>query len=116
MKCVNGGLDNVEWRVEVRLADFEVDDVFALALKGACFVQDFEGGFGAETRHAAGEAKLVLRGVFHDGKPRHYTLRVMEMGYGYDALRRGWSRREASQGGVMVLGRCDLGQDDNRAV
>ena len=27
----------------------------ALTLERARFVQDFEGGFGAETRHAAGE-------------------------------------------------------------
>jgi hypothetical protein len=43
-----------------------MNDAFALALKGAGFVQDFEGGFGAQARHAAGELQFVLRGLRHD--------------------------------------------------
>ena len=70
---VNRSLDNVRRRVEIRLADFEVDDVFALPLECARFVQDFEGGLGAQARHAASKAKLELGSVFHGGKPGHYT-------------------------------------------
>src|SRR5579862_5327394 len=49
---VGARLDDVGGRVEIGLADFQVDDAFALPLKGAGLIQNFKGGFGTETRHA----------------------------------------------------------------
>jgi len=46
--------DDNGWRIEIRFADFEVNDLFALLFKSAGSVQDFKGGFSAEPRHAAG--------------------------------------------------------------
>jgi len=42
-------------RVEVGLADLEVDDLLAGGLERAGARQHFEGGFGSETAHALGE-------------------------------------------------------------
>jgi hypothetical protein len=64
-----------------------VNDVFALALEGASFVQNFEGGFGTEPRHAAGETEFILRRIFHGGKPMHYTPHVGGVARSYDAPR-----------------------------
>ncbi len=70
---VDGGFNDIGRGIKIGLTDFQMHDVLALALQRPRSVQDFEGGFGTEPRHAAGEAKLVLSGIFHDGKPRHYT-------------------------------------------
>src|SRR5579862_4852042 len=65
---VDARLDHVRGRVKVRLANFEMDDALALALKGAGLIQNFERGFSAEPRHAAGELQFVLGGLRHDDK------------------------------------------------
>ena len=59
---IDAGLDHVGGSVEIGLADFEVDDALALALERARFIQNFEGSFGAEARHAAG--KIVIRAAW----------------------------------------------------
>ena len=51
---LGGGLDHVGGGVEVGLADLQVDDVFALGFQGPRLDQHFEGGFGAQARHAPG--------------------------------------------------------------
>jgi hypothetical protein len=71
---INRSLDYVSRGIEVGLANLQVHDVFALAFQRSSLIQDFEGGFGPEARHARGQAKLVLGGGgFHAGKGRHYT-------------------------------------------
>ena len=45
---VDGGFDDIRWRIEIRFANFQVDDVFALFFQRAGAVQNLEGGFGAE--------------------------------------------------------------------
>ena len=62
---INAGLDDVGWRIEIRLADFKVNDALALALERARLVQNFKGGLGAEPRHATGEMQFVLGGLRH---------------------------------------------------
>jgi hypothetical protein len=57
---VDGGLDDVGGRVKIGLPDFQVNDFFALFLQGTRAVQDFEGGFGAQTRHSGGETQFRL--------------------------------------------------------
>ncbi len=52
---VDAGVDHVCGRVEIRFADFQMNDALALALEGTRFVQNFEGGLGAQARHAARE-------------------------------------------------------------
>ena len=78
-------------------------DVLALALKSTGLVQNFEGGFGTEPRHAAGETEFILRRIFHGGKPRHYTPHVGTVARSYDAPRERESRRERSQGHVTCV-------------
>ena len=52
---VNGRFHDVLGRVEIGLADFEMDDVLALLLQGAGTDQNFKSGLGAKTRHALGQ-------------------------------------------------------------
>src|SRR5271156_338811 len=68
----NPGLDNVLGRIKVGLANFEVDDIFALTFQGARLIQDFKGSFRTEPRHAFGKAKFVLGRFFHRCKGCHY--------------------------------------------
>src|SRR5205814_1015655 len=58
--------DDVARRIEIGLADLEMNDVAAFCLQRARFHQYFESGLCAETRHTLGEAKFV--GVFHRTK------------------------------------------------
>jgi hypothetical protein len=67
MKRVDSRLDDVGGRVEVGLADFQVNDFFALLFERAGAVQNFKGGFGAEPRHAAGQTQFVLGCGWHSG-------------------------------------------------
>ena len=55
---IDGGVDDIGGRVEVRLADLQVNDVLALRLQRAGPDQHFKGGFGAEARHALGQPQL----------------------------------------------------------
>ena len=57
---VNASVDNIGGRVEIGLADFEVDDVLPLFLERASAVQDFKCGFGAKPRHPAGKTQFML--------------------------------------------------------
>src|SRR6266699_7013936 len=52
-------VDNVTRRIEIGFADLEMDNVAALCLQRFRFDQHFEGGLGAETRHALCEAKFM---------------------------------------------------------
>ena len=56
-------LDDVARGIEIGLPDLEMDDVAALGLQRARFHQHFEGGLGAETRHA------FRRGGVHAVRP-----------------------------------------------
>ncbi len=51
---VDAGVNHVRRRVEIRFADLEMNDAFALTLEGAGFVQNFERSLGTQPRHAAG--------------------------------------------------------------
>ena len=62
VQSVDGGFDYVRGSVEIGLADFQVDDVFALALQGPRLVQNFESRLRAQARHAARELQFVLCG------------------------------------------------------
>jgi len=68
----DAGLNDVLGRIKVGLANFQVDDIFALTLQGARLVQHFEGSLGAQSRHALGQAEFVLRSFFHGRKSCHY--------------------------------------------
>ncbi len=54
---VGSRLDDVARGIEIGLPDLEMDDVAALCLQRSRLHQYFEGGLGAETRHALGEAE-----------------------------------------------------------
>ena len=65
---VNAGFDHIRGRIEIRLADLQMNDALALALQRARFVQNFKSGFSAQPRHAAGKMQFVLGGLRHDDK------------------------------------------------
>src|ERR1700730_5467006 len=69
---LSAGFDDVLRGIEVGLANFQVDNIFALTLQGASLIQNFKGGLGAEPRHALGQSKFVLRSFFHRRKSCHY--------------------------------------------
>ena len=56
---IDAGIDNVGGRVEIRLADFEMNDVASLCFQGLRFYQNFECRFGAKSLHALGQAKVT---------------------------------------------------------
>ncbi len=51
---VNAGVDHIRGRVEIRLADLQVNDALALPLEGARFVQNFKGGFSVQAATCGG--------------------------------------------------------------
>src|SRR4030081_1153411 len=51
----NAGRDDGGWRVEIRLADLEGDDVAALRLERLRLCEDLECGLGPESRHSCCE-------------------------------------------------------------
>src|SRR3972149_11299102 len=55
LQCPDGRLDDMRRRVEVWLADFQVDDVAALGLKAAGLRQHLKRGLGAKSAHAVRE-------------------------------------------------------------
>ena len=55
VESVDPGLYDIGGGIEVRFANFQVNDFFALFLEGAGAIQDFKSGFGAEPRHPAGK-------------------------------------------------------------
>jgi hypothetical protein len=63
---IDAGFNHVLGRVEIRFADFEMDDAFALALEGAGLVQDLKGSLSTEARHATSQLQFVLGGLCHD--------------------------------------------------
>src|SRR5437870_1729364 len=67
---VRACVDDVARRIEIRLADLEMNDVAALCLQCSRLHQYFEGGLGPETRHAFGEAEFV--GLRHEGEIKLY--------------------------------------------
>ena len=62
---VTSRIDDVGRRIEIGLADLEMDDVAALFFKCARFHQYFECGLSPETRHALGEAEFALCSFIH---------------------------------------------------
>ena len=52
-------------RIEVGLANLQMDNVFALSLKRAGSHQYLEGSLRAQARHALGETQLSLRSFAH---------------------------------------------------
>ena len=62
---VDTGLDHIGRRIEIGLADFQMNDLLALALESACLVQNFKGSFSAQPRHASGQAEFVLSSISH---------------------------------------------------
>src|SRR5271154_60861 len=76
MEGVDSGLDDISGRIKVRLANFEVDDLFALLLQRAGAIQNFKGSFSTKPRHPAGETQFELSCCRHSG------------GWNYNALPR----------------------------
>src|ERR1700687_3990337 len=65
---VDTGLDDIGGSVEVGLANFEVNDFFALFFEHAGAVQDFKSGFRSEPRHPAGKTRFELGCGGHGGR------------------------------------------------
>src|SRR5439155_3008669 len=65
---VDRGVNDVGRSIEIRLADFEMDDVLALPLQRTRPVQNFEGGLRAQPRHAFRQTKFELGGLGHKAK------------------------------------------------
>src|SRR4029077_15279532 len=63
---VGSRLDDVARGIEIRLTNFEVNNVASLCLQRSRFHQDLEGSLSPEARHALGEAKFASLG--HDGE------------------------------------------------
>jgi hypothetical protein len=63
------GLDDVARRVEVRLADLQVDDLASGGLDGLGAGQHLEGGLGAEPGHAVGEGDSCHGPMIGRGHP-----------------------------------------------
>ena len=59
-------LDDVARRIEIRLTNFEMNNVASLCLQRARLHQNFKRSLGPETHHAPGEAKFA--GLGHDGE------------------------------------------------
>ena len=59
-------VDDVARRIEIRFADFEMNDIAALCFQRLRFHQHFERGLGAETRHARRETKFLA--LSHHGE------------------------------------------------
>jgi hypothetical protein len=61
-------VDDVLWRIEIGFTNFEMNNVASLCFQRSCFHEYFEGGLGAETRHALGETKFALCSFMHLGE------------------------------------------------
>ena len=62
-QCVDPGLDDVFRRVEIRLPDFQMDDLPPFGFKGAGPHQNFKSSLGAEPLHAVSEPQGKTRSV-----------------------------------------------------
>src|SRR5579875_1243043 len=60
-ECRDPGLDDMGGRIEVWLANLQVNDIDPAFLEGACPGEDFEGSLGSEASHPLG--KLHLPGL-----------------------------------------------------
>ena len=58
VQSVGRRVDDVGRRIEIGLADLEMNNVAALRLERSRLDQHFERGLGAQTRHAPGEAEF----------------------------------------------------------
>src|SRR5205807_8954867 len=65
---VNPSVDDVRRSIKIGLADFEMDNVFALPLQSARPVEDFKRRLRAQSRHALSQPQLELDGPRHRGK------------------------------------------------
>jgi hypothetical protein len=66
MQRVGRRLNDVARGIEIRLANFEMNNVSAFCLQRSRLHQDFKRSLSPETRHTLGEAKFV--GLSHDGE------------------------------------------------
>ena len=55
VESVDCSLHHVRRRVEIGLADLQMDDAFALPFQCPRLIQDFKSSFGAQARHTAGQ-------------------------------------------------------------
>ena len=62
---LHASVDDVGGRVEIGLADFQMDNIIALGFEGTGPDQYFEGSLGTQARHAPGQPQLSLRGFAH---------------------------------------------------
>ena len=57
---IHSRLNHIARSIEIRLADFKMDDVPALLLQRAGASQNFKSGFRAKPRHPAGQMQFEL--------------------------------------------------------
>src|SRR5579884_1206397 len=67
---MNARINDVAGSVEIRLANFEVDDLFSLGFESAGSNQDFKGCFGTQPLHAARELQRTSRWDSHHIGPK----------------------------------------------
>jgi hypothetical protein len=60
-------VNDVAWRIEIWLANFEMNNVASFRFKRFRLYQNFKRGLGAEPGHAVGEAEFALCGQMHCG-------------------------------------------------
>ena len=58
MNGVNPGVNYIGRRIEIRLADFQMDNAPALGLKRARFGQGFKCGFSSQAGHTLGQPQF----------------------------------------------------------
>ena len=78
---VAAGFDDVGGRVEIGLADFQVNNALALRFQGTRPDQHFEGGLGAQPRHPLGQTQCGsdTSCFFHSGSS-HYIAPFERLG------------------------------------
>ena len=59
MKRLTGSLNDIRRRVEIRLSNFQMDDIFPLFFKRLGAYQNLESGLGSQARHPLGESQIM---------------------------------------------------------
>ena len=75
---VAGRIDNVARRIEIRFADFEMNDVPPLGLERAGFDQNLERRLRPEPRHPPGQSQFAS--VTHEGES---TFRARQCNFSF---------------------------------
>src|SRR5581483_3177396 len=79
---IDASFHHVRRRIEIGLANLQMDDALSLALQRPRFVQHLKRCFCTKPGHAAGKLQFVLRGSLHGRKnssktqTAHYTLAI----------------------------------------